>query len=124
MLALIAAAALAALPAPATGDFDGDGRIDTARLVERTNGPGYDLVITRGSGAAPIVVTHVSEAGNFYVHSGRYRVACVELAGKTSKPCPVTRRAPKDVVMFGTEEASAAMAIWNGQGFDVEWVSD
>jgi hypothetical protein len=123
MFALIAAA-LIALPAPATGDFDGDGRPDTARLVKSAAGAGHDLVIVRASGGPPVLVTHVADPRNFYVHSGRYRAACVEFDGKMSKPCPTTSPTPKDVLIFGTEEASGAMAIWNGGGFDVEWVSD
>jgi hypothetical protein len=120
MIALaLLAAAMTVLPSPVTGDFDGDGKPDTARLVQRINGAGYDLVIARGAGPR-IIITHVPDAHNFYLQTGWHRVGCI---GRTSTPCPVTR-SPKDFLVFGTEEASAATAIWNGQGFDIKWMSD
>jgi hypothetical protein len=123
MIALLLAAALA-LPAPVTGDFDGDLRPDTARLVQRANRAGHDLVIYRGAGGPPALVTHVPDVRNFYLHSGWYRAACIEFNDKMTQACPKMPPTPKDVLMFGSEEASGAMAIWNGKGFDVEWVSD
>jgi hypothetical protein len=119
-LALLAAAVIV-LPAPVTGDFDGDGKPDTARLVQRVDGAGYDLVISRGAGPR-IIVTHVPDAHNFYLQTGWRRAGCIE--PKASTPCPVTRSTPKDFLVFGTEEASAAIATWNGQGFDIKWMSD
>ena len=125
MIALILAASFA----PLTGDFDHDGRRDTARIV--TSGGQYILRVTRGADPRhPITIWGLGpdKPRNTFVaatRAGRFQTACGKGEGSDRDPCHrawVTLKAGD--LSFGYEEASEAVAQWNGRRFVVDWLSD
>ena len=127
MIALLLAATTAL--APLKGDFDHDGRQDTAQIVSSDGH--YGLRITRGADPRhPVVVWDLGAAKPLYpfvvkARAGRFQTACGKGLGSDSDPCPhawVTVKAGD--LSFGIEESTGAVALWNGKRFDVEWLSD
>ena len=124
--ALAAAASLAAAVSPIAGDLDGDGLADRAWLREA--GSAYEIVVERGAGG--VVVVHTTpDARNLYLgvaDPGTYRTWCGKRMNRRSAPActepSVTLAGP--TLAFGTEEASQAVAVWDGQRFRVVWLSD
>lgn len=118
--------------APLKGDFDHDGRQDTAGLTRLASGR-YGLQIARGADPRHPMTIQVLRPGetlrNIFLDTargGRFQTAC-------DKGCygPETGRCSRDWITardgdltFGTEESSAAIVLWNGTDFDVEWTSD
>lgn len=127
VLPVLMAAALA-LPQPIWGDFDHDGRRDRAGVV-RNRGGGYSLVVWRGADPRrPVVVDTMGDIANFYIGKaarGRWKTACAKGYDLGPEQCRyMTVRVKGDVLDFGTEESSEAMAFWNGRRFEVIWISD
>ncbi|MBI1685057.1 hypothetical protein [Caulobacter hibisci] len=125
MPALLLALA-AALPALA-GDFDGDGKVDQARLEPR--GGAHVLVVERGAAPGkPETVTLVADAANFFIAAqpaGTYPTLCAKDVGApcaADEPRKLELKAP--TLSFGTEEASMAVAVWTGERFAVTWLTD
>lgn len=105
-----------------TGDFDRDGRPDTARLVR--SGDTYDLVIQRAApGAAPDVVETitVSQASNYFLvlaTPGIYQTWCGRGGATEAEPCPaLSLTLSGDVLAFGFAEAGESVAVWDGERF-------
>lgn len=123
VLLLALAAALPSL----SGDFDGDGKVDQARLEPR--GGAHVLVVERGATPGkPETVTLVADTANFFISAqpaGTYPTTCAKDIGA---PCAADE--PRELVLkaptlsFGTEEASMAVAVWTGQRFAVTWLTD
>ena len=118
--------ALAALPA-LTGDFDGDGKLDQARLEPR--GGAHVLVVERAAAPGkPETVSLVADAGNFFIAAqpaGTYPTTCAKDVGApcaADEPRQVELKAP--ALSFGTQEASLAVAVWTGDRFAVTWLND
>ena len=127
MIALLLAATAAF--APLTGDFDHDGRQDTAQIVSA--GGQYVLWVTRGADPRhPVVVWELGKAKPLYpfvstARAGRFQTACGKGLGSDRDPCPRAWVTLKDGdLTFGIEESTEAVALWNGKRFDVEWLSD
>ena len=120
-LVLMTAAALAL---QVSGDFDRDGLADRAHLREA--GGRHELVVERGAGGTAVV--QAVDPLYFYLgvlEPGSYATACGKGIGDADAPCPelsVTLESP--TLEFGKEEASQAVAIWDGQRFRVVWLSD
>jgi hypothetical protein len=117
----------ASLPAPLSGDFDHDGKQDVAAIV-RQGDAAYVLSVKRGAApdapariplrGLPDILT-TAEARNVEA------TACAKGAGPHDAPCPdkvVT--VEKGDLLFGTAEASLAVAQWDGRAFQVTWISD
>jgi hypothetical protein len=129
-LVLAAAAAVAAtLPAPVSGDFDHDGNTDVAAVVEVNDG--YALVVRPGAaGRAPVTIASFSggEAARTFVGKaapGVLPTACAKGAGRATEPCPrKTVTLAGDVLDFGTDESTRAVALWTGKAFEVVWLED
>ncbi len=121
-------AAAAAPPAPVRGDFDKDGRVDVAEVV--VEGMTARLVVRPGSGGPAQTVTtwRTSDLAGLYVEMappGRSRTACDKGMGDDNADCSVRLVDPSgDTLAFGSREASMAVAVWNGRGFEVHWLSD
>jgi hypothetical protein len=127
MIALLLAATTAF--APLKGDFDHDGRQDTAQIV--SSGGRYVLRVTRGADSQhPVVVWDLGKTKPVYpfvvtARAGRFQTACGKGLGSDKDPCPhawVTVKAGD--LSFGIEEATGAVALWNGKRFDVAWLFD
>ena len=124
---ILAAAAALTLPAPLRGDFDGDGRADRAEVVARAGG--HALIVTRAAAPdRPVTIDSVTDPANAFLRLATNETratACAKGAGASSAPC--ARRSMTirgDVLAFGSLEASEAVALWNGRGFDVVSLSD
>lgn len=114
----------AAVVVPITGDFDGDGLADRAYVREA--GAAHELVVERGAGGAA-VVQGVAPLHLYLdvLGPGTYPTACAKGLGPRADPCPeraVTLERP--ALQFGAEEASQAVAVWDGAHFRVVWLSD
>ena len=129
MLAVLLAAATATLPAPVTGDFDRDGTVDVAAIVQGDGG--YALVVRPGAtgrAEAKVATFTTANAARLYLTKaapGVEATACAKGAGRADAPCvrkSVTLSG--DVLDFGTPEASRAVALWNGKAFEVVWLED
>ncbi|WP_165185233.1 hypothetical protein [Caulobacter soli] len=127
MIALLLAAAAAFTPLK--GDFDHDGRPDTARIVHA--GDRYVLRVIRGADPRkPATVWDLGRSKPPYpfvaaARAGRFQTACSKGLGRDATPCPrswVTVKAGD--LTFGNAETTEAVALWNGRRFDVEWLSD
>jgi hypothetical protein len=127
MIALLLAATTAF--APLKGDFDHDGRPDTAQIVRA--GDRYVLRVMRGADPGkPVTVWDLGREKPLDIfvttsRAGRFQTACGKGLGSNSDPCPhpwVMVKAGD--LAFGTKESSEAVALWNGRRFDVEWLSD
>jgi hypothetical protein len=127
MIALLLAATTAF--APVKGDFDHDGRQDTAQIVS-TSGR-HRLQVTRGADPRhPVVVWDLGETKPLHpfvsiARAGRFQTACGKGLGRDSDPCPrawVTVKAGD--LTFGAEESTEAVALWNGRRFEIAWLSD
>lgn len=123
-LSLLAAAVL---PGPISGDFDHDGKTDTARLVRA--GGGYALEVSRGAAPkAPVRIELGRHAPNYMVpaeKSGARATSCGKGAGARTEPCPrASVQVTRGDLLFGSAEASEAVLIWDGQTFRQDWLSD
>jgi hypothetical protein len=128
MIAFLALLLASSLPGPVTGDFDHDGKPDTAEIV-REGRDVYLLQITRGAAfGAPERVRLGLSAPDYMqaaTRGGPTPTACGKGAGPADTPCPrtsVTVR-PGDLTL-GHAEASQAVLAWDGQSFSLEWVAD
>ncbi|WP_309089659.1 hypothetical protein [Phenylobacterium sp.] len=122
------AAVVAMSPAPVRGDFDGDGKIDTAEVTQSGRGQ-YELIVHLARDErAPVTVATFNELASLHVTTqrpGRHKTWCGKGGGPKDAPCPrreVTLSG--DTLAFGTKEASLMVAIWNGESFDVIGLSD
>lgn len=117
----------ASLPASLSGDFDHDGKRDVATIA-RQGDAGHVLSIKRG--AAPDAPARIPLRGAPDIlaaaEAGRVEAtACAKGAGPHDAPCPdkvVT--VEKGDLLFGSAEASLAVAKWDGRAFRVTWISD
>ena len=121
-LAMLATAAVA----PVSADFDRDGLADRASL--RAAAAGYEIIVERGAGGTAVVHA-VRDPRHLYlgvVEPGTYPTWCGKImARRTDRAChepSVSLAGP--TLEFGTEEASQAVAIWDGGRFRVVWLSD
>lgn len=128
MITFLALLAASSLPGPIAGDFDHDGKRDTAAII-REGRDIYVLQVTRGArpgapervrlGLSPPDFMQLAKTG------GPTPTACGKGAGAANTPCPhssVTVR--EGDLTLGHAEASQAVLVWNGRGFSLEWVAD
>jgi hypothetical protein len=123
---LAAVLSLASLPS-LSGDFDHDGRRDTAELVKVAEG--YRLMIRRGAAAGrPLTVMSLTDPANFYLgkaQGGEFATACGKGFGARGRRCDRARVTLKgDELAFGFREMSDGVAIWKGGRFDLVWLTD
>lgn len=116
------------LPGPINGDFDHDGKIDTARIVRET-GDVYFLQIARGAAPGkPVRVSLGQHPPDFMVpakNGGVVTTACGKGLGAKSDPCPrPSVKVTRGDLMLGATESSQSVLIWDGQTFHEEWLSD
>ncbi|ADG09398.1 hypothetical protein B7G68_04580 [Caulobacter segnis] len=116
------------LPASVSGDFDHDGKPDVA-AVQRDGGEAYVLSIKRGGGAETPARIRLGKGFPDILTAAQAKsveaTACAKGAGPRDAPCPdkvVT--VEKGDLLFGTAEASLAVAKWDGRAFRVTWISD
>lgn len=126
ILPLAAALSLAGLPS-VTGDFDHDGKRDTAEVVKAVEG--YRLMIRRGADAGkPMTVMALNNLDDFYLgtaQGGEFATACGKGYGARGTRCDrprVTLRGNE--LAFGFREASDGVAIWKKGRFDLVWLTD
>ncbi|MDR6626362.1 hypothetical protein [Caulobacter segnis] len=124
-LALLAAAVL---PGPISGDFDHDGKADTARIL-RAGERGYVLEISRGAAPkAPVRIELRRYPPNYMVpaeNSGAVATSCGKGVGARTEPCPrASVRVTRGDLLFGSAEASEAVLTWDGRTFRQDWLSD
>ncbi|WP_404333945.1 hypothetical protein AB2M62_11780 [Sphingomonas sp. MMS12-HWE2-04] len=125
LLLMLAAAQAAPVPA-AIGDFDHDGAPDKAFVGTAADGSSQ-LIVELASRRAPYVIAPLKPSTSFYIETltpGRYDTACGKGTGR-ARDCPGKQvTLAGDTLAFGTREASRAVAVWNGTGFDTVWLSD
>jgi hypothetical protein len=125
--AFVLAAALS-LPPPLHGDFDRDGKPDTAQ-IERSASGGLQLVVRPGAPSTPALVESLHTAdGDIFLDlasAGSWPTACAKGLGRASDPCPrkvvVTRGGE---LTFGTREATLWVLVWDGRRFETIPLSD
>ena len=127
LLEMALASTLSTLPRPVRGDFDRDGKADIAEVLANRAGS-FILVVSRGAEPKKMeLVDTIEDVTDFYLalqKPGRAVTACAKGFGE-DRPCKRTTVTTRgDTLAFGTEEASGAVAIWNGKSFEVEWLSD
>ena len=125
LLALLVATIL---PGPISGDFDHDGKVDTARIV-RAGGGAYVLEISRAVGAStPVRIELGLNPPDYMVPArdgGSAATACGKGAGANTTPCPrASVRVTRGDLLLGSAEASESVLIWDGQTFRRDWLSD
>lgn len=123
---LATALSLASLPS-VSGDFDHDGKRDTAELVKATEG--YRLMLRRGADASrPLTLMSLADPANFYLgkaQGGEFATACGKGLGVRGTRCDRPRVTLKgDELAFGFREASDGVAIWKRGRFDLVWLTD
>jgi hypothetical protein len=130
LLALLLATSLPStrLPGPISGDFDHDGKADTATIV-REGRDVYFLRITRGAApSAPVRLRLGLNPPDLMVpakNSGSVATACGKGVGAKSDPCPHTSvQVTRGDLLLGSSEASQSVLLWNGQTFRQEWLAD
>jgi hypothetical protein len=116
------------LPGPISGDFDHDGKTDTARILRAGGGP-YVLEISRGAAPkTPVRIDLGRYAPDYMVpakNGGKVATACGKGSGPDNAPCPrASVQVTRGDLLFGTSEASEAVLIWDGQTFREDWLSD
>jgi|GEM_PF-1241601 len=128
MIALLALLAASSLPGPVSGDFDHDGKPDSAAIV-REGRDVYFLQVTRGAApGAPERVRLGLNPPDYMLAAktgGPTPTACGKGAGAANAPCPhasVTVR--QGDLTLGHAEASEAVLLWNGRTFALEWLTD
>lgn len=129
MWTMLAAVAAISLPAPVTGDFDRDGKADTA-MLKPANGA-YDLIVHPGAvgrADSKIATFTTKDVVRLYLAkapAGVEATACAKGHGAASDPClrkSITLQG--DTLDFGMTEASRAVAVWTGQRFEVVRLAD
>lgn len=128
MSVFLALVVSAILPGPITGDFDHDGKADTARILRAGSGA-YVLEISRGAvPTTPVRIDLGPNPPDYMVpakNGGAVATACGKGAGAKTAPCPrASVRVTRGDLLFGTAEASEAVLIWDGQAFRQDWLSD
>jgi hypothetical protein len=118
----------AVLPGPISGDFDHDGKTDTARILRSDSGP-YVLEISRGAApGAPVRIELGRSPPDYMVPAktgGAVATACGKGSGPDSAPCPrASVQVTRGDLLFGTSEATESVLIWDGQTFRRDWLSD
>lgn len=120
MFVALVAASLA-LPAAITGDFDNDGRPDSARFV--LDGAGAQLEIRLAS--RPDMAWRPADAsvneGNLYLRVIVPRRPPPPCADQTGSSCPAA--AKLDAIAFGTSETTLAVVMWTGTDFRTHWLT-
>lgn len=128
MSLFLALLASAILPGPISGDFDHDGKTDTARILLGGGGP-YVLEISRGAAPkTPVRIDLGRYAPDYLVpaeNGGKVATACGKGLGAKTDPCPrPSVQVTRGDLLLGASEASEAVLIWDGQTFRQEWLSD
>lgn len=116
------------LPGPISGDFDHDGKTDTARIL-RADGGAYVLEISRGAAPkTPVRIDLGPHAPDYMVpakNGGKVATACGKGSGPSTDPCPrASVQVTRGDLLFGASEASKAVLIWDGLTFRQDWLSD
>lgn len=105
----------------ATGDFDGDGTVDSAHLAQSTDGKTFGVVIILDAKPAKTVIPYYTTAsydeiasqGIALAEPGEYQTAC----GKgywtcaAGEPAKVTLTSPG--IAFFTIESSSSVLMWD-----------
>ena len=128
MSLLLSLLVVAVLPGPINGDFDHDGKADTARNVRAGDGA-HVLEITRGAApAAPVRIALGRYAPDYMVpakNGGVVATSCGKGEGAKTEPCPrKSVQVTRGDLLVGTAEASESVVIWDGQTFRRDWLSD
>lgn len=128
MSVLLAMLVSAVLPGPISGDFDHDGKADTARVVRAVDSA-YVLEIARGAAPkAPIRIDLGRHAPDYMVpakNGGAVATSCSKGEGAKTEPCPrKSVQVTRGDLLVGTAEASESVFIWDGQTFRRDWLSD
>jgi hypothetical protein len=130
LVLLLLSVAAARLPPPVHGDFDHDGKRDSAAIVKSAKG-GYALVVRRGVAGHPeTVVARIegSDLPDFFIDqakAGRWETWCGKGGGADSDPCPrkyVNLKGGE--LTFGVKEVSESVVLWTGKRFEVVLLSD
>jgi|SRR3990167_8669927 len=118
----------AILPGPISGDFDHDGKADTARIVRAGDGA-HVLEIVRGAAPdAPVRIELGRYAPDYIVpaeNSGAVATSCGKGVGANTDPCPrKSVQVTRGDLLVGAAEASESVFIWDGHAFRRDWLSD
>ena len=118
----------AILPGPISGDFDHDGKADTARIVRAGEGA-HVLEIVRGAAPdAPVRIELGRYAPDYIVpaeNSGAVATSCGKGGGANTDPCPrKSVQVTRGDLLVGAAEASESVFIWDGHAFRRDWLSD
>lgn len=128
MISTFAVMAALRLPAALHGDFDHDGKRDTAHVVRSVSGD-LQLVVWRGADrATPALVERLPSGGDVFVDvasAGRWPTACAKGHGRDDDPCPrkvvVTRGGE---LTWGTRESTLWVVMWDGRRLESVQLTD
>lgn len=128
MLAFAVLLLSSSLPGPISGDFDHDGKADTAAIV-REGRDVYVLRITRGAAPTEPVRVGLGLSPPDYMvpakNGGVLPTACGKGAGAKDAPCPKTSiQVTKGDLLLGSSEASQSVLLWDGHAFERTWLTD
>ncbi|MDY1007345.1 TonB family protein [Sphingomonas sp. CFBP9019] len=114
--AVLVAAAAVPSAAPVQGDFDGDGRSDTASIVGNAEGS-FDVVVRFATGRIAVADSGVDDAARLTtILAARVRQSCAPLA--RSAPECSGALSPRDGLYFKrTRGDVASLAIWSRGNF-------
>lgn len=128
IMALLVAASLSAAsnPVSLSGDFDGDGRTDSARIIgnalivtfDRPAGPSDHVALVLPRGASSLKLS--------LVLSGRYETACGKgyLRATDCADAPRSVTIENDAINLFTPESANQYVYWTGDRFAAAWMSD
>ena len=113
------------LPATVSGDFDHDGRPDSAAIEKRADGS-FAVVITHAGGARSELTRLGADGRGVFLKlaaPGEIAVAC-DAPEAPVTACPKDQLPDSDALAFGTDQGPEAVALWTGKQFALVWIED
>ena len=110
----------------ATGDFDGDGRLDEA-FFSRKNGR-YYLIVCLEDGQLPIKIWDLSGIGGHGIRTappGIYQAACALGYGPPCRPDEISElELGHDAIEYFNYEKNSGLHYWSGGRFKIFYLTD
>jgi hypothetical protein len=106
------------LPAAVAGDFDHDGRVDSATMERAADGS-FAVVITRADGTRSELTRLGADRHGLFLKlaaPGEIAVAC-DTAKAPVASCPKDQMPASDALAFGSDTGTEAVALWTGRQF-------
>lgn len=111
-------------------DFDGDGKIDDAKLLVSSDGEKYALFVFLGSGKTVRLTQEktvlLQVMGIDLLQPGAHKTACGKGYWECKKGEPETLRLRTPGLLYFKSESAASVYVWSSstKGFHQVWLSD